>query len=32
MDDRPGTGSELFYINSWAMIWPSDHPHNPNKA
>ena len=28
---RPGTGSKLFYINSWAMIWPSvgasDHPH-----
>jgi hypothetical protein len=31
-DGRPGTGSELFYINSWAMIWPSDHPRNPNKA
>ncbi len=23
---RPGTGSKLFYINSWAMIWPPDHP------
>ena len=23
---RPGTGSNLFYINSWAIIWPSDHP------
>ena len=21
-----GVGSKLFYINSWAMIWPSDHP------
>ena len=27
-DERglPGTGSKLFYFNSWAMIWPSDHP------
>jgi hypothetical protein len=24
--DGPGTGSPLFYINSWGMIWPSDHP------
>ena len=23
---QPGSGSKLFYINSWAMIWPSDHP------
>jgi hypothetical protein len=23
---RPGTGSKLFYINMWAMTWPSDHP------
>ncbi len=23
--DRPGSGSRLFYINSWAMIWSSDH-------
>jgi len=23
---RPGTGSKLYYINSWAMCWPSDHP------
>jgi hypothetical protein len=24
---RPGTGSKLsrYYINSWAMCWPSDH-------
>ena len=22
----PGSGSKLFYISSWAMIWPSDHP------
>ena len=27
---RPGTGSKLYYINSWAMSWPSDHP-LPNK-
>ena len=24
--DQPGTGSALFYINSWAMVFPSDHP------
>ena len=30
-DGRPGTGSKLFYINSWAMIWPSDHPRNPKQ-
>ena len=23
---RPGTGSKLFYINTWAMTWPCDHP------
>jgi len=22
----PGSGSLLFYINSWAMVWPSDQP------
>lgn len=22
---EPGTGSPLFYINSWAMIWPVDY-------
>ena len=22
---KPGTGSALFYINFWAMIFPSDH-------
>ena len=22
----PGSGSKLFYINSWAMIWPTDYP------
>jgi hypothetical protein len=22
---RPGTGSKLYYINSWAMYWPSEH-------
>ena len=27
-DERgwPGTRSKLFYINSWAMTWPSDRP------
>ena len=24
-----GSGSLLFYINSWAMIWPTDHPIAP---
>ena len=24
--NEPGAGSRLFYINSWAMQWPSDHP------
>ena len=23
---EPGSGSRLFFINSWAMIWPSDYP------
>ena len=23
---RPGSGSPLFYINTWAMIWPTDYP------
>ena len=22
----PGSGSKLFYINAWAMVWTSDHP------
>ena len=26
---RPGTGSKLNYINSWAMCWPSDHAKKP---
>ena len=25
-DCRPGSGSPLYYINSWAMIWPTDYP------
>ena len=25
-DGRPGTSSKLFYISSWAMCWPTDHP------
>ena len=25
----PGTGSKLYYINSWAMCWQSDHPKKP---
>ena len=24
--DEPGTGSLIFHINSWAMVFPSDHP------
>ena len=24
--NAPGSGSKLFYINTWAMVWPSDHP------
>ena len=30
--NRPGSGSTLFYINSWAMIWSSDHPRVATKA
>ena len=26
---RPGTGSKLYYINSWVMCWPSGHPKKP---
>ena len=26
---RPGTGSKLYYINSWAMCWPADFPKKP---
>jgi len=26
---RPGTGSKLYYINSWAMCWPTDHAKKP---
>ena len=26
---RSGTGSKLYYINSWAMCWPSDHVKKP---
>ena len=29
--DRPGSGSKLFYINSWALIWSSDHPRDQQK-
>lgn len=25
-EDMPGSGSRLFYINSWAMQWATDHP------
>ena len=28
-DRRPGTSSRLFYISSWAMCWPTDHPKKP---
>ena len=30
--NRSGSGSKLFYINSWAMIWSSDHPRVATKA
>ena len=26
---RPGSGSKLYYINSWAMCWPSYHAKKP---
>jgi hypothetical protein len=26
---RPGTGSKLYFINSWAMCWPTDHAKKP---
>jgi hypothetical protein len=26
---RPGSGRKLYYINSWAMCWPSDHAKKP---
>ena len=26
---QPGSGSALYYINAWAMCWPSDHPKRP---
>jgi hypothetical protein len=29
-DGRPGTGSKLYYISSWAMCWPTDHPKRPD--
>ncbi len=28
-DGRPGTSSRLYYISSWAMCWPTDHPKKP---
>jgi hypothetical protein len=28
-DRRSGTGSRLFYISSWAMCSPTDHPKKP---
>jgi hypothetical protein len=24
--ELPGYGSKLYYINTWAMIWPTDYP------
>jgi hypothetical protein len=23
---EPGSGSPLYYINTWAMVWPMDYP------
>ena len=31
LPNRPGSGSKLFYINSWAMIWSLDHPRIASK-
>ncbi len=28
-DGWQGTGSRLYYISSWAMCWPTDHPKRP---
>jgi hypothetical protein len=28
-DGRQGTDSRLYYISSWAMCWPTDHPKKP---
>ena len=28
-DGKPGSGSRLFFINSWAMLWPTDYPVAP---
>ena len=28
-DGRRGSGSKLYYINSWAICWPSDHLKRP---
>ncbi len=28
-DEGPGTGSRLYYISSWGMCWPTDHPKKP---
>jgi hypothetical protein len=28
-DGQQGTGSRLYYISSWAMCWPTDHPKEP---
>ena len=28
-DGRQRSGSKLYYINPWAMCWPSDHPKRP---
>ena len=28
-DRLPGTGSRLYYISSWAMCWPANHPMKP---
>ena len=28
-DGRPGIGSQLYYINPWAICWPSYQPKRP---
>jgi hypothetical protein len=31
-DDAPGSGSRLFYLNTWAMIWPTDYRNSDSKS
>ena len=31
-DDAPGSGSRLFYLNTWAMIWPTDYRNSDSES